>query len=247
VKKILRLILSENGCGVILLIWFFGVPAILFPWYLDVFAFDNIFLQIITAGVFIWFYFYGYFRLDKFLTAYKSKLDKDFWDDLEKNRDTGRIYEESRVSKIMSRFDKHNLTRVFDKLTNDHPRVYKFVRWILFIPVGLLAGSIAWLVTYFMSEAMNQSEAIGTYIFAIWGGGLSGGISCWIVCFVVPNHKARVGLISAVIMAVYLLTGTFYMLDDDLIHHFSAISYLLGYGYVGIQLFRKKMYAGYEV
>jgi hypothetical protein len=247
VKKILRLILSENGHGILLLVWLFGVPIFLAPWLDDILSPVNIFFKVIAAGFFIWFYLYGFFRLDTFMTAYKRKLDEDYWNDLEKNPGAGRIYEESRVSKIMSRFDKHNLTRVFDKLTTDHPRVYKFVRWVLFIPVGLLAGSVAWLVTYFMGGAMNQPGSIGTYIFAIWGGGLSGGISCWVVCFVAPNHKALVGIVSTVIMAAYLLAGTLYMLEDELINHFSTIAYLLGYGYVGIQLFRKKMYAGWEV
>ncbi len=60
-----------------------------------------------------------------------------------------------------------------------------------FIPIGLLAGSIVGEGIYFMGAAMTSAESMGAYLFTIWGGILSGGIFCYVACYVAPNHKLK--------------------------------------------------------
>lgn len=71
-----------------------------------------------------------------------------------------------------------------------------FIRWILCLPCGAVAGGLAGLLY------MAFGQGNGTWFVAILSGGFSGAVAVYITCYVAPDFESKVAVVVATLLLV---------------------------------------------
>ena len=87
------------------------------------------------------------------------------------------------------------------------------IRWVLCLPIGILAGAVVGL-SYIFIPYHGEEGSIGSYIGFVLAGIFSGATTSYVTAYIAPSKKRIIAAVVLVLSIVNLLLFTGTIADD---------------------------------